>query len=391
MQPWSLTSWLQCVYEQAVHYKDVSHLNTVVDQLHVVPPLIPHSEIQQLQTRIAEAGRGEAFLLQGGDCAESFADSRQPIIRKKFNILQQMTDILLTGLGMPVIPIGRIAGQYAKPRSSEYETLDGVQLPCYRGDLINASEFTSIAREPNPDLLLKGYECSANTLRHIRNLTPPGRVFFTSHEALHLHYEQALTRQAEDGRWYNLSTHLPWIGVRTTKLHSAHVELLRGVNNPIGIKIGPDSEICELLAILEQLNPMRENGRILLISRMGAAAINKRLPPMIQAILASGMPVTWSCDPMHGNTRFTQHGIKTRAFETIRLELDRAIAIHQQLGVPLGGVHLELTGDNVTECTGGAQNLTATDLTRAYLSLVDPRLNAEQSLEIATHLSRHWR
>ena len=441
MQTWSPTSWLEHSYQQAATYPDNAELSRVVERLGQLPPLVTSGEIKQLKHAIARAGRGEAFILQGGDCAESFADCRSDIITNKLKILLQMSLVLLHGMRKPIIRVGRIAGQYAKPRSSDVETIDGVTLPSYRGDLVNSPAFTAESRIPNPKLLLKGYGCSAMTLNFIRALLDGGFAdlhhpqqwdlsfvehsrqadeyheilrsisnamdflksidglqnsslnkvdFFTSHEALHLHYEQALTRQVPDGQWYDLSTHLPWIGMRTAKIGSAHLECLRGVQNPIGIKVGPSATTEWLAYVLQILNPQREEGRILLISRMGAELIETHLPPLIDAVKTTGIPVTWSCDPMHGNTESTAEGIKTRHFDTILLELQRAVTIHRQMGSHLGGVHFELTGDNVTECIGGARGLAAGDLNRAYQSLVDPRLNYEQSLEMAIQLSRQF-
>lgn len=439
MPAWLPTSWNRYSYQQAATYPDNAQLNSVLEQLGQLPPLVTSGEIKHLKQAIARAGRGEAFILQGGDCAESFADCRSDIITNKLKILLQMSLVLLHGMRKPIIRIGRIAGQYTKPRSSDDETIDGITLPSYRGDLINSPEFTALARTPDPKLLLKGYSCAAMTLNYIRALLEGGFAdlhhphqwdlgfvehakqadeyhaivrsisdamdflksidgvqssnldkvdFFTSHEALHLHYEQALTRQSPDGTWYNLSTHLPWIGMRTATIDSAHLEFLRGVQNPIGIKIGPDATPEWLAEILKILNPQHEAGRILLISRMGANHIETCLPPLIDAMKTLGIPATWSCDPMHGNTEFTPDGIKTRHFDTILLELQRAVTIHREMNSHLGGVHFELTGENVTECIGGARGLTANDLKYAYQSLVDPRLNYEQSLEMAIQLSR---
>lgn len=438
-KPWSLTSWLNHPYEQGVNYPNPSALTAVLTELTQRAPLVHGDEIKQLKQAIAQAGRGDAFILQGGDCAESFADCQSDIISNKLKILLQMSVVLFHGMRKPIIRIGRIAGQYAKPRSCDDETINGVTLPSYRGDLINGSEFTANARRHNPERLLTGYECAAKTLHIIRTLLnanhthlhhphqwdlqfidhakqadeyhallrdlshtlPPLTTlndcketsvnhmdFFTSHEALHLHYEQALTRQLTDGLWYNLSTHLPWVGMRTCQLHSAHIEFLRGVQNPIAIKLGPDARPCWLVDLLDRLNPQREEGRIMLITRMGVDAIKPSLPPLIHAVHAAESPVTWSCDPMHGNTETTSDGIKTRQFDTILKELQQAVVLHHQNGSHLGGVHFELTGDNVTECIGGARGLTATDLKRAYHSRVDPRLNYEQSLEMAIQLSR---
>ncbi|MCC5013636.1 MULTISPECIES: 3-deoxy-7-phosphoheptulonate synthase class II [unclassified Legionella] len=442
MHQWSPMSWQQHSYEQAANYPDQNQLAKVVEQLSNLPPLVTSGEIKNLKQAIAKAGRGEAFILQGGDCAESFNECRSDIISNKLKILLQMSLILLHGMRKPIIRIGRIAGQYAKPRSSDHETIDGVTLPSYRGDLVNSQQFDAPSRVPNPKLMLQGYSCAAMTLNFIRALLDGGFAdlhhpqrwdlrfvehspqaeeyhaivrslsdslafieaiegssnnslfnkvdFFTSHEALHLHYEQALTRHLHDGLWYNLSTHLPWIGMRTAKLDSAHLEFLRGVQNPIGIKVGPSATKEWLTEVMEIINPNREEGRLLLITRLGAKGIDKLLPPLIETVKATKSPVTWSCDPMHGNTETTSDGIKTRHFDNILSELQQAVKIHREMGSYLGGVHFELTGDNVTECIGGARGLSAEDLKHAYRSLVDPRLNYEQSLEMAIQLSKQF-
>lgn len=441
MQNWSLNSWQQCSYLQAASYADQEQLSKVVEQLSLLPPLVTSGEVKRLKHEIARAGRGETFLLQGGDCAESFNDCRPDIISNKLKILLQMSLVLLYGLHKPIIRIGRIAGQYAKPRSSDFETIDGVTLPSYRGDIVNSPEFTAIAREPNSKLLLQAYSCSAMTLNFIRALLEGGFAdlhhpqlwdlsfvehspqkkeyqsivksieealeflevingvrasninkvdFYTSHEALHLHYEQALTRQV-DGQWYNLSTHLPWVGMRTAQLDSAHLEFFRGIENPLGIKIGPSASPEWLTEVLHKMNPKKEEGRILLFTRLGAQQIERLLPPLIEAVQKTNIPVTWSCDPMHGNTETTADGTKTRHFDNILQELRLAVEIHRSMNSHLGGVHFELTGDNVTECIGGARGLDAKDLKTAYHSLVDPRLNYEQSLEMAIQLSRHFK
>ncbi|MBL7479486.1 3-deoxy-7-phosphoheptulonate synthase class II [Legionella bononiensis] len=442
MQEWSPVSWQQYSYLQAATYVDQEQLNKVVEQLSSLPPLVTSGEVKNLKSEIARAGRGEAFILQGGDCAESFNDCRSEVISNKLKIILQMSLILLYGLRKPIIRVGRIAGQYAKPRSSDFETIDGITLPSYRGDIVNSPEFTQSAREPNSKLLLQAYSCSAMTLNFIRALLDGGFAdlhhpqrwdlgfvehstqkneyqhivnsiadaldflksidgirssnlskvdFYTSHEALHLHYEQALTRKLKDGRWYNLSTHLPWIGMRTAQVDSAHLEFLRGVENPIGIKVGPGATPEWLSDVLQIANPDREEGRILLFTRLGAKHIDKLLPPLIEAVQKTQIPVTWSCDPMHGNTETTADGTKTRHFDNILSELKQALEIHNKMGSYLGGVHFELTGDNVTECIGGARGLAADDLKKAYHSLVDPRLNYEQSIEMAIQLSRQFR
>lgn len=442
MKKWLPTSWLQYSYEQAANYPDEAILARVVDQLSQLPPLVTSGEIKHLKQEIARAGRGEAFILQGGDCAESFNDCRADIITNKLKILLQMSLVLIHGMRKPIVRVGRIAGQYAKPRSSDFETINGVTLPSYRGDLVNSPEFNESSRIPNPKLLLQGYSCAAMTLNFIRALLDGGFAnlhhpqlwnlcfvehsaqakeyheivsaiadsldflesidglrnsslnkvdFYTSHEALHLHYEQAMTRQMDDGAWYNLSTHLPWIGMRTAKLDSAHLEFLRGVQNPLGLKIGPSATAAWLIEVLDLVNPEREEGRVMLISRMGAKDISKLLPPLIETVQSTKIPVTWSCDPMHGNTETTADGIKTRHFDNILSELQQALKIHREMNSHLGGVHFELTGENVTECIGGARGLAARDLKDAYHSLVDPRLNYEQSLEMAIQLSRQFK
>jgi 3-deoxy-7-phosphoheptulonate synthase len=424
-------------------YDDPAALARVVDEMGRLPPLVTSWEIEQLRDEIARAVAGEAFVLQGGDCAESFEDCRSEPIAAKLKILLQMSLVLVHGTRKPVIRIGRIAGQYAKPRSADAETRDGVTLPAYRGDIINRDGFTAAERAPDPQLMLRAYERAALTLNFIRALTDGGfadlhhpeqwdisfakgspnaeayeaivasiresldfvsaitgvenevlrRVdVFTSHEALALPYEQAQTRQVpRRAGWYNLSTHFPWIGMRTAQLEGAHVEFFRGIRNPLGIKVGPGMTIDWLLGLLDVLDPDHQPGRITLIHRMGADHVRTKLPPLVEAVRTSGRPVLWVCDPMHGNTETTPSGIKTRRFDKIVSELEQSFELHYQLGSRLGGVHVELTGENVTECTGGARGLSETDLERAYKSRVDPRLNYEQALEMAMRISRHVR
>jgi 3-deoxy-7-phosphoheptulonate synthase len=354
-----------------------------------------------------------------------------------------MSLVLLHGLKKPVIRVGRFAGQYAKPRSADTETRDGVTLPSYRGDLVNRPGFTASDREPDPELLLRAYERAALTLNFIRALIDGGfadlhhpeywdlgfvshspwrdeyrqivtsisdsldffeaisgnRVhevnrapFYASHEALHLHYEQAQTRFIErQRRWYNLSTHLPWIGMRTADLGGAHVEFCRGISNPVGVKIGPTMNAKWVQGLCEVLNPDREAGRLVLIHRMGAGAVETKLPALVEAVRSTGIPVLWVCDPMHGNTESTNSGVKTRRFENIVAELDTSFRIHRDLGTHLGGVHFELTGEDVTECIGGARGLVEGDLARAYRTQVDPRLNYEQALELAMRIATNAR
>lgn len=435
MKKWSKTSWQNCPSLQLPEYTDKNSLNSAIDQLEKLPPLVTPLEVDALKQQITKAQLGHSFLLQGGDCAEQFSECNESIITNKFKILLQMSLILLHGLQKPIIHVGRIAGQYAKPRSNLTEIQNGITLPTYRGDIINHPDFDEQARIPNPDRMLEGYHHSALTLNYLRalvdggfadlrhpeyweldynindtlkksfndianemrdslnivNLLPgaeaynPNRInFYTSHEALLLPYEQALTRFVQEhDRWYNLSTHFPWVGKRTSHLDSAHIEYMRGIANPIAIKISIDTDINALLHVLDKLNPDNEAGKITLIHRFGIKDIQQALPKILKAVQVSEHRVLWSCDPMHGNTQFTDKGIKTRYFEDILKELRLAFNIHQQLGTPLGGLHFEMTGENVTECIGGSTGITEKHLSKAYKSLVDPRLNYEQALEIA--------
>jgi 3-deoxy-7-phosphoheptulonate synthase len=437
---WSPDSWQKFPALQQANYPDREALARALVDLADLPPLVTSWEILSLRDQIAEAQAGKRFLLQGGDCAESFNECCSPLITNRLKVLLQMSLALVHGLEMPVVRIGRFAGQYAKPRSADLETRDGVTLPSYRGDLVNSVEFSEQGRVPDPARLLQAHAYSAMTMNFVRSLVDGGfadvhhteywdlswlehspladdfhkmtqslgqslrfmetitgsevgtlrRVdFFTSHEALHLPYEQAQTRQVpRQWGWFNLGTHFPWIGMRTADLDGAHVEYFRGIRNPIGIKIGPGITKDWLAGLLEKLNPGREMGRIVLIHRMGEANIEKSLPGLIDAVQDSGSPVLWISDPMHGNTESTSDGIKTRRFRKIMGEMELAFDIHRAQGSRLGGVHLELTGENVTECTGGARDLSDEDLKRDYKSTVDPRLNYEQSLEMAMLIVR---
>jgi len=432
---WSPGSWKEFKALQQATYTDQEALSDVLGKLSDLPPLVTSWEINSLREQIAEAQDGRRFMLQGGDCAENFSECSSSLIANRLKVLLQMSLVLMHGLQMPVLRVGRYAGQYAKPRSSDWETRDGVTLPTYRGDIVNSIEFTPEARNPDPQRLIQAHSNSALTMNFVRSLVDGGfadlhhteywnlswvehsplaeefqrlaenigrslkfletisgqdagslrRVnFFTSHEALHLHYEQALTRQVpRHWGWFNLSTHFPWIGMRTAALDGAHVEYFRGIRNPLGIKVGPGMDIDWLSRLLDVLNPSREPGRIVLIHRMGESLIEEKLPGLIQAVQDSGSPVLWICDAMHGNTESTESGIKTRRFRKIMREMDLAFDIHRACQSRLGGVHLELTGEDVTECTGGARDLSEEDLTRTYKSTVDPRLNYEQSLELA--------
>jgi 3-deoxy-7-phosphoheptulonate synthase len=437
---WHPASWHGRAATQQPHYADAVALQSAVAALSRLPPLVVSWEVEALRAKLAQAQRGEAFLLQGGDCAESFDDCESDNIARRLKILLQMSLVLLQGLKRPVIRVGRLAGQYAKPRSTDTETRGGVTLAAYRGDNVNRPAFTPEDREPDPQLLLRGYERAALTLNFVRALVDGGfadlhhpeywdlgflrhaplrdsyqrivdsiaesldffesmsgqRVhaatrgdFYTCHEGLHLLSEQAQTRFIErQKRWYNLSTHMPWIGMRTANIDGAHVEYFRGISNPIGVKVGAAMSAEWLQALVQILNPQNQAGRLTFIHRFGAKDIEQRLPEMIRAVRATGSPVLWVCDPMHGNTETTAGGIKTRRFDNILAEVEAAFRIHEEEGSALGGVHVELTGEDVTECTGGARGLTETDLARAYRSNVDPRLNAEQALELAMLIAR---
>ncbi len=442
-ESWTPKIWRETPALQQATYPDPGAVDAVVRTIAAMPPLVTSWEIETLKTRLGEAARGERFLLQGGDCAERFADCVPDAITNKLKILLQMSLVLVHGGRKPVIRVGRFAGQYAKPRSADTEERDGVALPSYRGDIVNRSAFTTSDRTPDPELMLRAYERAALTLNFIRALIDGGfadlhhpeywdldfvqhaehpeeyqqiteaigeairfmetisgtavhqtqRVdFFTSHEGLHLYYEEALTRRVprRDG-WYNLSTHLPWIGLRTADPDGAHVAFFRGVRNPIGVKIGPGMSVDQLKRLLDVLHPDDEPGRLTLIHRFGAHDIADGLPPFIEAVQGSGKTVLWVCDPMHGNTETTGNGIKTRKFEHILAELEQAFEIHAAHDSVLGGVHFELTGENVTECMGGARGLSEDDLRLKYVSEVDPRLNYEQALEMALRIARRLR
>ncbi len=437
---WIPDSWRKFPALQQATYPDPEALENTLHELSELPPLVTSWEILALQEQIAEAQAGKRFLLQGGDCAESFQECNSSLITNRLKVLLQMSLVLIHGLQMPVVRIGRFAGQYAKPRSSDTETRDGVTLPSFRGDLVNAIEFTKAARTPDPQRLIQAHSFSAMTMNFVRSLVDGGFTdvhhteywnlswvehspladefhklteslgqslrfmetiterdigrlrradFFTSHEALHLQYEQAQTRQVpRQWGWFNLGTHFPWIGMRTADLNGAHVEYFRGIRNPLGIKVGPGMTADWLAQLLEKLNPEREKGRIVLIHRMGVEKIEGILPGLINAVRETGSPVLWISDPMHGNTESTRDGTKTRRFQKILREMELAFEIHLDNNSRLGGMHLELTGEDVTECTGGARDLSDEDLKRAYKSTVDPRLNYEQSLEMAMFIVR---
>ena len=437
---WDPASWQRREASQQPRYEDPVELDGALAQLRQLPPLVTSWEILNLRRQLAEAEEGRRFMLQGGDCAESFEDCASGLISNRLKVLLQMSVVLLHGLRLPVLRVGRFAGQYAKPRSADMETRDGLSLPSYRGDLINRPAFDAASRRPDPARLIEGHARSAMTMNFVRALIDGGfadlhhpeywdlswvghsplaeeyqrmvasigdairfmetlsgsevhnldRVdFYTSHEALLLHYEEALTRQVpRQWGWFNLSTHFPWIGMRTAALDGAHVEYCRGIRNPVGVKIGPTVNADTLLRLVEALNPGNEAGRLVLIHRMGADRVGDALPPLLEAVRRAGRRVLWCCDPMHGNTESVANGVKTRRFDRIRQELEQAFDIHAAAGTRLGGVHLELTGEDVTECMGGARDLTESDLGRAYRSTVDPRLNYEQSIELAMLIVR---
>ena len=448
---WSPDSWRSRLDPQQVLYPDREAVERAVLKLRSLPPLVTSFEIEKLKAQIAEAQRGNRFLLQGGDCAERLDDCRPERITSRLKILLQMSLVLVHGLGKPVVRVGRFAGQYAKPRSSltETQSVSGspVTLPSYFGDLVNAEAFDERSRTPDPHMMVRGYQHAAMTINFIRALIDGGfadlhhpeywdlsflgsaalspdsrrlyesmsrelasalrfmenlgekavddltRVdFFTSHEGLNLLYESAQTRTVprRTGH-YNLTTHLPWIGERTRALAGAHVEYFRGIRNPVGVKIGPKADPDEVVELIRTLNPGAEPGRLVLIVRMGVRDVASKLPPLLHVVQRAGSPVLWVCDPMHGNTLSTASGRKTRRVEDIYAELAQTIDIHAHTGTHLGGVHFELTGEDVTECVGGAAGVTEADLEHNYNTALDPRLNYAQSLELAFLLSNHLR
>jgi 3-deoxy-7-phosphoheptulonate synthase len=434
---WTPETWRTRPIRQVPAYPDPTKLAAMEARLRRYPPLVFAGEARRLKAVLARAAEGRAFVLQGGDCAESFGDFTADVIRDMFRVLLQMAVVLTFGASVPVVKIGRMAGQFAKPRSSDTETVGGETLPSYRGDIINGPEFTPEARVPDPSRMEFGYFQSAGTLNLLRAFASGGYAdlhqvhrwnlgfverspladryqdiahridetlgfmaacgmsgentphiretdFYTSHEALLLPYEQALTRvDSTSGDWYACSAHFLWIGDRTRQPDGAHVEFLRGVKNPIGMKVGPSSDPDEIVRIIETLNPANEPGRITLISRMGADKVASKLPALLRAVRRSGQNVLWVCDPMHGNTITTASKIKTRSFDAILSEVRGFFDAHAAEGTWAGGVHVEMTGQNVTECTGGAHRLTEANLSERYETFCDPRLNAEQSLELA--------
>ncbi|MDO5721247.1 MAG: 3-deoxy-7-phosphoheptulonate synthase class II [Actinomycetaceae bacterium] len=429
--PWD--TWRTFAAKHQPNYADAGEVAAVTEALRRRPPLVFAGEVDDLRQQVALAGRGEAFILMGGDCAETFASTTADQIRLKIQTLLQMAVVLTYGASLPIVKVGRIAGQYAKPRSNPTEERDGVELPSYCGDAVNDHEFTPAGREPDPNRLLDVYQYSASTLNLIRAFTKGGyadmrrvhewnrgftsnpayaryealaqeinravkfmeaagadfealRVvdLYASHEALLLEYEAAMTRiDSRGGDLYNTSGHFLWIGERTRQPQGAHVELLAGVRNPVGVKVGPNASADDLLQLIDRLNPQGEPGRLSFITRMGAEKITDLLPPLLQAVKDDGREVTWICDPMHGNTIQTASGVKTRDFETIMREVEGFFASHQEVGTAPGGIHFELTGDDVTEVLGGSEHLGENELGKRYETLVDPRLNHQQSLEMA--------
>jgi 3-deoxy-7-phosphoheptulonate synthase len=439
---WTPGSWRAFPIKQQPTYPDKEALEAVEKELTSYPPLIFAGEARRLKEKLAAAGRGEAFLLQGGDCAESFADFNAQNIKNLFKLMLQMNMVLMYSTGKPVVKVGRIAGQFAKPRSSDFEEIDGVKLPSYRGDIINSIEFSEEARVPKPENMLRAYNQSAATLNLLRAFSRGGladlnkvhqwnldfikdnplgqrydelsdkidhamkfmaacgltsdmmpqlhqTTLYTSHEALLLNYEEALTRKdTETGEWYDCSAHMLWIGDRTRDLNEAHIEYFRGIQNPIGCKVGPSMQPDELLALIDALNPENEEGRLNLIVRMGAGKIAELYPPLLKAVRDAGKNVVWTIDPMHGNVEKSSTGFKTRDFANILSEVEQFFTIHKEMGTIAAGIHLEMTGNDVTECTGSTScAITEEGLASRYHTQCDPRLNASQALELAFMIS----
>lgn len=436
MQSWNPDSWRKLPILQQPEYPDQEALKSVEGQLKSAPPLVFAEETRSLYKQLEAVCEGRAFLLQGGDCAESFSDFNAANIRDTFKTLLQMAVVLTYGGKCPVVKIARMAGQYAKPRSSDYETIDGVSLPSYRGDIINNFEFTEQARVPDPQRLMTAYHHSAATLNLLRAFAQGGLAdlhqvnrwnmgfvaanplkekyqqladriqdalefmevcgidstvapslketdLFTSHEALLLGYEEALTRRDHlSGDWYDCSAHFVWIGERTRQLDHAHIEFFKGIKNPIGVKVGPGMDPDELIKLIDAVNPDNIPGRLTLITRMGADVLPEKLPALVRKVQQEGRKVIWSSDPMHGNTEKASSGYKTRSFNNILREISQFFAVHKAEGSYPGGVHLEMTGQHVTECTGGAYGLSDDDLAQRYKTQCDPRLNADQVLEL---------
>ncbi len=438
---WSRESWRTKPIVQVPDYPDAAAVTAVEKQLRGYPPLVFAGEARRLKAELANVAEGRAFLLQGGDCAESFAEFHPDNIRDTFRVLLQMAVVLTYGGTLPIVKVGRLAGQFAKPRSSGTEVIDGVELPSYRGDIINGMDFTAEARVPDPARMVQAYNQSAATLNLLRAFAQGGYAdlhkvhqwtlgfladtpaaerysrfadriqdtlefmeacgitaetvpqmretdFYTSHEALLLPYEEALTRNdSTTGTWYGCSAHMLWLGERTRQLDHAHVEFMRGIQNPIGVKVGPKTTPDDLLGLCDALNPDNEAGRLTVITRMGAERVTEHLPSLVRAIKREGRKIVWSCDPMHANTVKSTSGYKTRQFDRILAEVKAFFAVHRAEGTHAGGVHFELTGADVTECIGGAQAITDANLGDRYHTHCDPRLNASQALELAFQLA----
>ena len=385
MTGWAPDSWRSFEARQQPVYPDAAALAAATRELEAYAPLVRPGEVDALRQALAEAQAGGAFLLQGGDCAESFAEFSPGNIAGNFRLIAAMAERLAAASGLPVIRVGRLAGQFAKPRSAEMEVQGGVALPAYRGDIVNQIGFDAAGRRPDPERMFRAYAQAAATLAHLGALAAAdGALFHCCHEALLLPFEQALVRRdPASGRPYASSAHFLWVGQRTAFAGSAHIEFVRGLANPIGIKCGPDLCPAALLGLLDRVDPAREPGRITLISRMGAARVRAALPPLLEAVRTSGRPALWACDPMHGNTLRTAAGTKTRPLAAIFAELEGFFAACAAAGVEGGGVHVEMTGRNVTECTGGGDRLTEADLAESYHSHCDPRLNPGQAMELA--------
>ena len=438
---WTLNSWKNYKAKHLPEYKNQKHLDKVLTSLRDFPPLVFAGEVRSLRNSLAKASEGEAFLLQGGDCAESFSEFNADNIRDTFRVILQMAIILTSGTNLPIIKVGRMAGQFAKPRSSPTEKINDVELESYKGDIINGIQFDKSQRDPDPERMLKAYSQAASTLNLLRAFADGGYAdlrfvnswnmgflktgpeysryrdlankiqenlnfmealgidsdntpqlrktdYYTCHEALLLPYEEALTRvDSTTGDVYDTSAHFVWIGDRTRFENSAHVEFCSGIQNPVGIKCGPSLNHDELIKIIDKLNPKNESGRITLIARYGNENVRKYLPNLVDRVQSEGRLVVWSCDPMHGNTTKSADGTKTRPFDKILSEVKDNIQIHRAQGSWLGGIHLEMTGQNVTECTGGLDEISESDLKDRYHTHCDPRLNANQAIELAFLIS----
>ena len=438
---WNIDSWRNFPVKHQPTYGDANVLKNTEERLKSLPPLVFAGEARTLKEKLASVSEGKAFLLQGGDCAESFAEFNADNLRDTFRLILQMAAVLTFGASLPIVKVGRLAGQFAKPRSEATENRDGIELPSYLGDIINGIEFTKEQRAPDPERMIKAYSQAASALNLLRAFSTGGYAdlhevhrwnldflegsaqdnkyriiadrigecldfmkacginkdtaglistvdFFTSHEALLLSYEESLTRiDSLTGKYYDCSSHMLWIGERTRSLNEAHIEFMRGIGNPIGVKIGPTTSADDIIKLINKLNPENEAGKLTLISRMGKDKIGNILPNLVRKVDSEGMKVVWSCDPMHGNTFKAQTGYKTRAFDNIMSEVEQFFQIHRSEGTYAGGIHLEMTGQDVTECVGGAQEIKEENLGDRYHTHCDPRLNASQGLELAFRLS----